>query len=69
MGNKRRDTDKENKVYWAVTHLDHAYTTEWYNYKYILIREGKPTDQEILFRFIKREYLEIKYQDLQELET
>ena len=65
LGNKRRETNKKDKAYWAATHLDHAYATEWCNYKHILIREGKPTNQEILFRFIKREYLEIKYQDLQ----
>ena len=65
LGNERRDTNKEDKAYWAITHLNHAYAAEWRNYKYILIREGKPTDQETLFRFIKREHLEIKYQDLQ----
>ena len=64
LGNKRREADEEDKVYWAVTHLDHAYAAEWRNHRYILIREGKPTDQETLFRFIKREYLKIRYQDL-----
>ena len=28
LGNKRRETDEENKAYWAVTHLDHAYAAE-----------------------------------------
>ena len=65
LGNERRETDEEDKVYWAVTHHDHAYAAEWCNHKYILIREGKLTDQEVLFRFIKGKYLEIKYQDLQ----
>ena len=44
LGNKRREADKEDKVYWAVTYLNHVYTAEWRNYKYILIREGKFTD-------------------------
>ena len=61
LGNKRRETDKEDKVYWAVTHLDHAYIAEWRNHRYILIREGKFTNQEILFRFIKGEYLKVGY--------
>ena len=69
LGNKRRKADKEDKVYWAATHFDHAYAAEWYNHRYILIREGKLTDQETLFRFIKGEYLEIKYQNLQVQET
>ena len=69
LGNKRRETNKENKAYWAVTHLDYAYAAEWCNHKYILIRERKPTDQKTLFRFIKGEYLEIRYQDLQVRET
>ena len=65
LGNKRRETDEEDKAYWAATHLNYAYAAEWRNYKYILIREGKFMDQETLFRFIKGEYLEIGYQDLQ----
>ena len=28
LGNKRREADKEDKAYWAVTHLDHAYAVE-----------------------------------------
>ena len=69
LRNEQRDTDEENKAYWAVTYLDHAYAAEWCNHKYILIREGKFTNQETLFRFIKGEYLEIGYQDLQVRET
>ena len=42
LGNKRRNTDEEDKAYWAVIYLDHAYAAEWRNHKYILIREGKP---------------------------
>ena len=64
LGNKRRDADKKDKVYWAVTYLDHAYAAEWRSHKYVLIWEGKPTDQEALFCFIKGKYLEIGYQDL-----
>ena len=44
LGNERREADKKDKVYWAITHFDHAYAAEWRNYKYILIREGKPMD-------------------------
>ena len=44
LGNKRKEADKEDKVNWAITHLDHAYAVEWRNYKYILIREGKLID-------------------------
>ena len=65
LGNKRKEADEKDKAYWAITHLDHAYAAKWCNHRYILIREGKPTDQEILFRFIKGEYLKIRYQDLQ----
>ena len=65
LGNERREADKEDKAYWAVTHLDYVYAAEWRSHKYVLIQEGKFTDQETLFRFIKREYLEIRYQDLQ----
>ena len=61
LGNVRREVDKEDKVYWAATHLDYIYAAEWCNHRYILIREGKPMDQETLFCFIKREYLEIGY--------
>ena len=61
LGNERREADEEDKAYWAATHLNHAYTAEWRNHKYVLIREGKPTDQETLFRFIKGEYLKIGY--------
>ena len=46
--------NKEDKAYWAAIHLDHAYAAEWRNHKYILIREGKPTNQKTLFRFIKK---------------
>ena len=69
LGNERKKADKEDKAYWAATHLDHAYAIKWRNHKYILIREGKPTDQKTLFRFIKGEHLEIEYQDLQVRET
>ena len=65
LGNARREIDEENKAYWAITHLDYVYAAEWYNHKYILIQEGKFTDQETLFYFIKGEYFEIKYQDFQ----
>ena len=65
LGNERREADEEDKVYWAATHLDHVYAAEWCSHRHVLIREGKPTDQEALFRFIKGEHLEIGYQDLQ----
>ena len=65
LGNERREADEKDKAYWAATYLDHAYAAEWRSHRYVLIREGKPTDQEALFCFIKREHLEIGYQDLQ----
>ena len=64
LGNERREINEKDKAYWAATYLDHAYAVEWRSHKYILIREGKLTDQEALFCFIKGEYLEIGYQDL-----
>ena len=28
LGNERKNTDKKDKAYWAITHLDHAYAAE-----------------------------------------
>ena len=44
LGNERREADEEDKAYWAATYLDHAYAVEWRSHRYVLIREGKPTD-------------------------
>ena len=61
LGNERKEADEEDKAYWVITYLDHAYAAEWRNHRYILIRERKFINQETLFRFIKGEYLEIRY--------
>ena len=64
LANARRVADEEDKAYWAATHLDHAYAAEWRSQRQLLVLDGKPTDQEALFRFIKGEHLEAGYQTL-----